>query len=696
MKLSEITQKSKGQILTKQFEQSHSFYFLISGSVNFSISLDDKNEEFSVGKSSKQFTPIGWSGFRSPNRYATTVRCEEDSVFIKWNHKNLEKFFEQEPGLGREFLLFIVKQSVDLLYQVCKQLVNYNNISSDVDFGKTAGSFGERENIIVPDATELIQKSSFFEIFPEKIVRSLSKLSEKRWYLSGDILFNQGEDTKGIDILAYGKVALCFQDKPNADIDDSTILGIVNRPGTIIGWRSLCPSLINETSAIATKDSVVYHISKKSLSKLIENNTDIAFAFAKRLLWLVSIRLRNARAGLISNSYEREILAISNLIDQNATQLSVNSRLHKLPHLLNNTLTLDDAFNLLFKIERDGNSLEKDLSVLCLDILGKVYKEYTFFEGLKHIYQSVTDAPKSLSHSEIRSMADKQFVGIFEQIPYVIKGWENLPDKPGNIFIYNHLLNHPYNTLPNDFQITLDSHFISSMILYRKYGESSIRVVRVPRADEYGHENYYDRLGHINVYTKESEILKESEFDKKIRREKFFKTAAEYVSNGINIALSPEGTSLSTDESPGHFKPGSFLLTEYIDPEPYIVPIAIANFDKRINQSVLVATIKKPFLLSEQLSSNKLNKTELNNFLSNYRDVFRGYVEEATQIALDAETKKINLKFFEKVDRDNLVIDKNLFERDIRVLEKRYKDKSKDSSVLYGSSTLRLWKNVSK
>lgn len=698
--ISELIEKPKRYILTKQFEQSHSFYFLLEGLVNFSISVEDKTDELSVGKSSEKFTPIGWSGFRNPKRYATTVRCEEHSFFIKWSHQNLEKFFEKEPRLGREFILFVLKKSVDLLHQVRIQLIKYNNTNWDIELGKTVRSIDEGEDISVPDPLTVLMQSPFFEVFPENIIRKLAKVAHKRWHLSGETIFNQGEIPKGIDILAYGKAVLCFAPESlnnnQVKIDESVALGLINHPGYFVGWVGADPSLTNDITAVASRNSVIYHISRYALDKILNQNPELALTFAKRLLWLVSIRLRNARAGLISQSYEREILAINNLIEQNSTQLSVNSPLHKVPHLLDNALTLDDAFQLLFKLEKEGGSLERGLARLSFDILGKVYKEYNFFEGLKYVYQSVTEAPKSLEPNEIRVLAAKQFIGIFEQIPYVIEGWENLPDKPGQIFIYNHLVNHPYNTLPNNFQITLDSHFISSIILYSKYGEACIRLVRVPKVEEYGHENYYDRLGYINVYTKESEITEETPQKKKTQRKKFFKEAGEYVKKGFNIVISPEGTSLRTNESPGPFKPGAFLLAASIKPEPYIVPIALANFDKRINQNIFSLIIKKPFRISDHVKNPEKNKDELFEFINNYRKKYRGYVEEAIDLAKQSETSKLNLKTFEQVRKDSLIIDKNLFEQDIKILERRHVGKLVNPTIFYGSSSFRLWKSIKK
>ena len=697
LKIGELIEVPERYVLTKQFEPSHSFYFLVEGLVNFSISVEDRTDEFSVGKSSEKFTPAGWSGFRAPGRYYTTTVCESPCVLLKWSHRNLEKFFDQEPLLGREFLLFVLGKSMSLLKHVRAELAEYNNVNWDVEAGKTGGLSQEGRYVSVPNPLELLRQSPFFEVFPDRTLRQLAKATQKKYYLNNEPIFSQGDAPKGIDLLAYGKAVLCFSpDGARGGVEESVALHLINLPGYLVGWMGAAPGGLNDITAVTSRNSVIYHISARNLDKILNRDPRSALALARRLLWLVSIRLRNARAGLISQRYEREILAISNLIEQNAMQLSVNSPIHKLPHLLNSPLTLDDAFRLLFGLEKEGESLERELSRLSLDILGKIYKEYNFFEGLKNVYQSVTAAPKSLSPSEIRTMAAKQFAGVFNSTPYIIRGWDNLPDEPGHIFIYNHLLNHPYNTLPNHFQITLDSHFISSMVLYAKYGEAGIRVVRVPRAEEYGHEYYYERLGHINVYTDESDTAGQTPERKKAWREKFYETAGEHLKKGFNIVISPEGTSMTTEESPGPFRLGAFLLAASVSPEPYIVPVAVANFDKRINQNVFSLTIKKPFRVSERVEDPGENKDRLFEFVREYGNAYRTYVEEAAALARRAESTKINLKTFEQVEKEFPAIDRNLFEQDVRILERRHVGKKNDATVFYGSSSFRLWRGMAR
>lgn len=205
LKIGELIEVPERYVLTKQFEPSHSFYFLVEGLVNFSISVEDRTDEFSVGKSDEKFTPVGWSGFRSPKRYYTTITCEKPCVLLKWSHQNLEKFFDQEPLLGREFLLFVLGKSINLLEHVRTELAEYNNVNWDIEAGKTGGLSQEGKYISVPNPLQLLRQSPFFEVFPDKTLRQLAKATQKKYYLNNEPIFNQGDASKGIDILAYGR-----------------------------------------------------------------------------------------------------------------------------------------------------------------------------------------------------------------------------------------------------------------------------------------------------------------------------------------------------------------------------------------------------------------------------------------------------------------------------------------------------------
>ena len=361
----------------------------------------------------------------------------------------------------------------------------------------------------------------------------------------------------------------------------------------------------------------------------------LALAVIRRLLWLGSTHLRAARALFISRRFEKEKLAISNLLEQSCTQLSVHSPLHVLPHLLRHQLTVGDAFGVIEQMKTSPDALERSLAELCEDMLGEVQREHEFFEALRRVYHAVVTAPPQMPAADVRKLCARGFQNAFRRVRHVVEGERHLPETPGHIFIFNHLKNHEHNTLPNNFQLTLDSHFVSAMILDRRYGDSGIRVVRKSRGTEYGHQEYYDRLGHLSVYTHESDRIEETAEERETRRSEFFETAGRYLSSGTNLILSPEGTSYWTEDSPGPFKPGAFRLAASVAPEPWIVPLAVANFDRRIHSTVCAVVIKKPFKVSEALDDIG-DREKLARFLVSVRTAYRSYVEEARRLARSA------------------------------------------------------------
>ena len=352
-----------------------------------------------------------------------------------------------------------------------------------------------------------------------------------------------------------------------------------------------------------------------------------------RILWVLGNRLREARIRLVASRYEKEALAIRALLEQSASQLSVKSPLHKLPIYLESRLTLSDAFQTLELLRKHGDPLEASLARLCLEILENVRKELKVYRRLQQIYETVSEAPADATPEEVRGRCCVEFRRLFKHVDHIIEGEENLPPEAGQIFIMNHLTNHPDNTLPNDFQLTLDTHFVSCMVLSRKYGEPPIRVVRKSHPNEYGHQKYFDRLGYIYVYAKH---VDEDERNPKLlaehRRREFFETAARCLRDGKNLVICPEGTCTMTERSPLPLKAGVFRLAAFVEPEPLIVPVVVANFDRKLTRTTLVARVHEPFRLSDYVPK-PIQDDALYAFIAGLGERMRAWVRDARERA---------------------------------------------------------------
>ena len=621
-KLAKSRTISKGDILSKQYSSAKEFGFLIEGGISFFLEIEQLGEDLLVGETRSPWTPVGWAGFRPPHRYKTTCMAERDCQLLFWKRKKLQKLFDKDTQLACHFFCFVIEK-LQLLLEATRSLAVAEFPNEACKFESNRGGSIESEGEL--DVIAFLKATPFFETFSDEHIEALSKIADLREIDSEEIVQKQGEEVEAFNLLVAGKVLICLETPTHAHP-----LDLIHKSGHVVGWPGANRSALKADATIKTIETTkLLSFHHSDLVQLYEEIPELGRDVMTRLIWIISNRLRVVRTRYVAHRFKQEFISVANLLDLNATQLSVHSRLHKLPHLLSHALTTGDAFEVLDDISRTGTSLEKGLARVINDGTSHTRQEHMFYQGLQKAYHTVVKSPAEMSRREVRNKCAQVFIDdVFPHVDYEMVGWENLPEENGNIFIYNHLTNHDHHTLPNKFALTLDSHGISSMISLKKYGDSGIRVVRIGMAREYGHEDYYDALGHIGVISNESEPIEETKEERKARLKRFFEQATGYLNEGTNLILSPEGTTSVTPLSPGPFKAGVFHVAASAKNDPWIIPIAIANFELRMNSNKLGIVIKKPFKLSDRVKDVK-DKAEMAAFLKAFQKEYRGYVEEA-------------------------------------------------------------------
>ena len=388
-------------------------------------------------------------------------------------------------------------------------------------------------------------------------------------------------------------------------------------------------------------------------------------------------------------------------MNYNSSRIPIDSLLYTAVNSINNRFTRNYAIDCIYKAMMKGNDAERSVAGIIIDLLDGVKRENRFFIQLNKIYKRVVSASPNSKSSTLLKLSNDDFSRAFDQVPFVIEGIENLPNDPRNIYIYNHLAAFSNNELANGHAFSIDSHFISAKILYPKYKDGGQRIVRASRDTEFWRSGYYSRLDNIVVHNPESDILQETDLEKKLRKEKFFQDAQKTFDSKRPLAIAPEGTSETpdnfTETSPGPFKTGAFQLAALLDPEPLIIPIALANFDKPVSNTIYSAVIKPGFKIFDYVS-NPNNKEMLNEFLLDFRKIFRGYVEEAINNAKNENLIDIGKnpkKYFTNYNITSPVedeFDADVFEVELKINEQ---EKKKKKVILYGSSTFRLWDDAS-
>ena len=208
-----------GGLLTRQFAPARTLDLLVAGEVRFQIRLEEGNEDLDVGTSDAPWTPIGWSGFRSPGRYATTVVCVSQCRVLRFTHAALDAFFAEHPDVGVVFLKAVLGGSLDLLATIRSRIAAA--ASAPADFAHTLRAEGEEEayNRAPPQLSDLLRRSAFFEVFDEAQLATLTEGAESRYFCRGEPVLRQGSHDAGFWVLATGRVSLNYRSGEQAPED---------------------------------------------------------------------------------------------------------------------------------------------------------------------------------------------------------------------------------------------------------------------------------------------------------------------------------------------------------------------------------------------------------------------------------------------------------------------------------------------
>ena len=637
----EIVHVEEGAVITEQFKSATDFYLLCDGAVDHYVTLSTGPQQpLPVGRLDAAWCAIGWSGFIAPHRYTTQARCSTQATLVRWNFDTLKTLSNGYPELFRGLLNLMTDSSKTLLdcsRSLLKPLPTPNMPKSETT------QFSPRRLKLSPDLG--IKYLLCSTLFKESTLYELRQLAEHCWlerYEKGSKIFSENELSSNVLVLVKGAVHLYYQaESPETNTENPSGIFVrsLSLSGQIISWASLTQSQHQEITAIANEDVMLCCIPASVIARFCEDRTKFAINLHKNLLQIIGSCLRATRALLIRQHTRNEQTTVSCLFHNLGPHLANNSPLHKVPYLLSNRITQEDAFHHLDRVKQDGSQFEKNVAGLCVDLLKETRREFDFYKGLRSIYHMVVSSNIEEEPQNIRNKSAAEFARVFENTQYLIRGEEYLPKTTGHIFILNHLVSHPYHKLPNGFEFSLDTHFVSSMILYKQYGDGGIRVVRKNRDVEYSHESYYQRLGHICVYTSESQPANDKGATSNWR-DRFFTEATQHLRRGHNIIICPEGTSHWSEESPGQFKTGAFRLAAMQTTETLIVPIVVANFDKQTSETILTAVIEQPFRMADVIDPN--NPEAMDSFLITLRSKYKTSIKEAQRLADNCQPNGID------------------------------------------------------
>ncbi|MCH2110007.1 MAG: cyclic nucleotide-binding domain-containing protein, partial [Polyangiaceae bacterium] len=351
-----------GESLVEQFHPARSFYFLLEGEVEFSLALESLGQRLTVGLAQRPWSPIGWSSFRSPHRYATSVGAKTRVKVLHFNVKQIEELQVLAPDLAALFFRHILEGAQALLRDAHESLVRYmtsrGTISSSLPFSAGRG-LTSREDIVTnaapPPQQTLARAFVFDEMSPEARV-TLMQSAQVRYFVSGEVLAEQGVVFPSLLVLASGKVSRVYR----SEAGDITLTQF-NQEGDLLSMDAVGLELSTDAALVGLRDGAVYQIPRSAFTLLSREHPRDAIVLLQASLAHLGHRLKQVRTSIVSEAFDAEILAVEALIEQSRTELGISSSLHKVPHLLQSTLTLEDALKIVDRAVEGGNQVEKKL-----------------------------------------------------------------------------------------------------------------------------------------------------------------------------------------------------------------------------------------------------------------------------------------------------------------------------------------------
>lgn len=394
---------SKGDVLSKQYASAKEFGFLLEGGMSFFLEIEQLGESLLVGETKTPWTPVGWAGFRPPHRYKTTCLAEQDCQMLFWKRKKLQKLFAEDTQLACHFFCFVIEK-LQLLLEATRSLAAAGIPENVFKYPRHPSVGAETDGEI--DVVSFLKAAPFFETFSDQHIKALAKIADFRDIRSEEIVQKQGQEVTAFNLLVAGKVVISLETATQLHL-----LDLIHQRGHVVGWPGANQSTLKADATIKTiEPTTLLSFHRCDLAKLYQEIPELGRDIMERLIWIISNRLRVVRTRYVAQRFKQEFISVANLLDLNATQLSVHSSLHKLPHLLSHALTTGDAFEVLDAISTTGTSLEKALARIIIDGTQATRQEHRFYQGLQKAYHTVVKSPAEMSRREVRNTCAQVFI----------------------------------------------------------------------------------------------------------------------------------------------------------------------------------------------------------------------------------------------------------------------------------------------
>jgi sulfonate transport system permease protein len=248
-----------GEVIYRQGDPAEDLYIIVSGRVEHVLGLGSGAR--TLNQVMKPGDVFGWAALlqNEPGRLALAT-CIEKAQVIRIAGTDLMQVLQSDPEIGNR-VLGQVGTMITRDFTLPEELTQVLRIARQVERGP-----------LVPPSSEklgaILKRTMPFQVVAEDMLRRIGKLARIEEYEAGEVIYNVGDKSDDIYIMASGKVEHAFGLGSGARTLNQTMVS-----GDVFGWAALLanqPGRLAKTTCL--ESAQVVRIAGRELTRLFESD----------------------------------------------------------------------------------------------------------------------------------------------------------------------------------------------------------------------------------------------------------------------------------------------------------------------------------------------------------------------------------------------------------------------------------------
>ena len=144
---------------------------------------------------------------------------------------------------------------------------------------------------------EILRSFPYFAGVNNETLKAVAAITEDRRFKAGEVLFKEGDPSRGLHILRQGQVDIIYRLHGGEERVVDTVVA-----GDLIGWSSLVEPYHSTAKAVAREAGEAVWIAAAGIRALCEKDHTLGYHLLKQLAGVLSRRLQGALVQIAAGS----------------------------------------------------------------------------------------------------------------------------------------------------------------------------------------------------------------------------------------------------------------------------------------------------------------------------------------------------------------------------------------------------------